>query len=159
MKSPRLILAVTALCAMTTLTACSGDSDKDAETEPSAQASGSPTGAPEVSKPIDRKCTVEAEVTGVAQASWQGEGTSSNKAGPTIYEFSDGDDRMAVYAGTDDISTNANLTIGGATYTTTDPDAGFDVAADGRSATVDADTMGTDGAGPHVTATFTCGKQ
>jgi hypothetical protein len=65
---------------------------------------------------------------------------------------------MAVYAGSDDIPTNANLTIDGATYTTTG-DAGLDVSPDGRSAKVDADTMGTGGPGPHVTATFTCGKK
>ena len=157
MKSPRWILAVTALCAMTTLTACSGDSDKDADPGASTPASDSPSN-PDPSKPIDRKCTVEAEITGVVQASWQGEGMSSNEAGPTIYRFSDGDDRMAVYAGADQIPTNANITIGGATYTTIG-DAGLDVAADGRSASVDADTTGTEGPGPHITATFTCGQK
>lgn len=158
MKSPRWILAVTALCAMTTLSACSGDSDKDNEKDADASTSASPSDSPAVSNPIDRKCTVEAEISGAVQATWQGKGTSSNEAGLTIYRFSDGDDRMAVYAGNDEVPTNANLTIDGATYTTSG-DTGLDVSDDGRSAKVDADTAGTEGAGPHVTATFTCGKK
>jgi hypothetical protein len=157
MKSPRWILAVTALCAMTTLSACSGDSSSDSDKGAGSTASDSPS-APSISKPINRKCTVEAEASGVAQASWQGEGRSSNESGLTIYDLSHGDDRMSVYAGNGDIPTNANLTIDGATYTTTG-DAGLDVSPDGRSAKVDADTMGTEGPGPHVTATFTCGKK
>ena len=42
---------------------------------------------------------------------------------------------------------------------TTDPAAGLDVADDGSGARVDAETAGVDGPGPHVTATFTCGKK
>lgn len=146
---------MTTLCAVTALSSCSGsDSDKDADSPSSAAASDS--GMPD--KVFHRKCTAEIEITGAVQASWKGKGSSSNQAGPTIYDFAKGEDRLSVYAGKDDLPTSANFTIDGATYTTADPDTGLDVAGNGTSATVDADTMGVKGPGPHLTATFTCGK-
>jgi hypothetical protein len=155
MRSPRWILAVTTLCAVTALSSCSGsDSDKDADSPSSTAASGS--GTPD--EAFHRKCTAEIEITGDVQASWNGNGSSSNQAGPTIYDFAKGEDRLSVYAGKDDIPTSANFTIDGATYTTSDPETGLDVAGNGTSATVDADTVGVKGPGPHLKATFTCGK-
>lgn len=164
MRATRLTLAVPALCAALALAGCSGSSSDD--DKPDAEASSSTTSSEgsegsegsEAPKVFERTCTVEAQVTGVVEASWSGKGRSSNEAGPTMYTFTQGKDRMTVYAGKDDIVTNANLTVGGATYTTTDPESGLDVAGNGTKAVVDADTAGVDGAGPHVTATFTCGK-
>ncbi|GAB2445621.1 hypothetical protein GCM10027062_28010 [Nocardioides hungaricus] len=153
MRSTRLTLAVTALATVLALSACSGDD------EPTGNADPSPTAEPtEGAKVFERKCEVSVEVTGAVEVSWSGAGRSSNEAGPTSYTSADGKDRIIAYAATDDLATNANVTIGGATYTTTSPD-GLDIAADGTSATVDAATTGTDGDGPRVMATFTCGKK
>ncbi len=156
MRSPRLTLAVTALAAALALTACSGsdDSEPDADASPSASTSESP----EAAAPFERPCTVQVDLTGAVEVSWAGKGTASNEAGPTIYLSQDGDSHLTVFAGTDDIQTNANVTVDGATYTTTDPEAGLDVAGNGTKAAVDADTTGVDGPGPHIKATFTCGK-
>jgi hypothetical protein len=155
MRLPRLTLAVTALTTALALTGCSG-SDSDPGSDGASPSDGASSGT--AAKPFERTCSVEVEVTGVAEASWQGKGRSSNEAGPTIYEFHHGDDQMLAYAGKDDIPTNANITIGGATYTTTDPQSGLEIADDGTKAEVDVDTTGVDGEGPHVSATFTCSK-
>ena len=55
---------------------------------------------------------------------------------------------------------NGTVTDGGGptTYTATDPGAGLDIAKDGSRAEIDADTVGVDGAGPHLVARFTCGE-
>jgi hypothetical protein len=112
MRSPRWILAVTAVCAVTALSSCSGsDSGQDADAPASTAASDA--GTPD--KAFHRKCTAEIQITGVAEASWSGKGSSSNQAGPTIYDFAKGKDRLSVYAGEDDIPTTANFTIDGAT--------------------------------------------
>ena len=156
MRATRLTLAVTALCSALVLSACSGSDDD--KPEAGAPSSDSTTKASEAPEPFQRKCTVEVQVSGKVEASWSGKGRSSNEAGPTMYQFEDGKNRMAVYAGKDDIPTNANITVGGATYTTTDPEKGLEVAGNGTKAVVDADTSGVDSEGPHVKATFTCGK-
>lgn len=158
MRSPRLTLAVTALVAAVALTACSGSSDDDGDKDAGAPASSSPASESAAPEPFERTCEVDVQVTGAVEASWSGKGRSSNEAGPTIYQFAQGKDHITVYAGKDDIPTNANVTVDGATYTTTDPESGLDIAGNGTSAKVDADTDGVDGPGPHVSATFTCGK-
>lgn len=156
MRATRLSLAVTALSTALVLSACSGSDDEKPDAGGSSSAS-TPSSS-EAPEPFERKCTVEVTMTGPVEASWTGKGRSSNEAGPTMYQFEDGDERMAVYAGKDDIPTNANVTVDGATYTTTDPEAGLDVAGNGTKAVVDADTNGVEGPGPHLNATFTCGK-
>ena len=108
-------------------------------------------------QPYERACTVEVTVTGAVTVSWHGDGRSSNEAGPTMYHGEDGKNRITVYAGKDDVPTSANITVDGATYTT-GPDNGVDAAGNGTKAVVDADTTGVDGAGPHLSATFTCGQ-
>ncbi|MBZ5740071.1 hypothetical protein [Nocardioides mangrovi] len=154
MRSSRLALTVTALALLTSVTACSGGSDdKDDSSTPAASSSaGGDEGT------FTKQCSVEVEVTGAAEASWSGKATVSNASGVTAYQSADGKDQLIVYAGNDDIQTNANLTVGGATFTTTDPEVGLEVAKDGSGATVDAPTSGVSGDGPQVTATFTCGK-
>ncbi|GAA1156620.1 hypothetical protein GCM10009606_38310 [Nocardioides aquiterrae] len=146
------MLAVTALLAATSLAACSGSDDPESNDSPSA--SDSPSAD---DQPFERTCTVDVTVTGAVTASWQGEGRSSNEAGPTMYHGADGKNQITVYAGKDDVPTSANLTVDGATYTT-GADNGVDAAGNGTEAAVDADTTGVDGPGPHVAATFTCGK-
>lgn len=155
MFSTRMTLAVTVLSAATLLAGCSGSDDGG---EPDAAPSSTSPAAPETPKMFERTCEVTVEMSGAATASWQGEGRSSNEAGATIYTFVDGDDRISVYSGTEDLPTSANVTVEGATYTTTDPDTGLDVQVDGSSAQVDADTTGVDDAGPHLTASFTCAE-
>ena len=76
----------------------------------------------------------------------------------TTYQAADGSTQIYAYAGKGDIPTNANITIDGATYTTTDPKKGLEISGNGTGAKVDADTTGIDGAGPHLTASFACGK-
>ncbi|MDI6911855.1 hypothetical protein [Nocardioides sp.] len=156
MRTPRLTLAVTALLTALAVSGCSGSDGEQPDAESPSSTSASESS--EAQKPFERACSVEAEVTGTVEASWAGKGRASNEAGPTMYQFSKGQDQMTVYAGKDDIPTNANITIDGATFTTTDPDIGLDVAGNGTKAVVDADTTGVDGPGPHVSATFTCGK-
>ena len=148
-------MAVTALSTVLALSACSGgDDEQDASSDgPSAR----PTPPPDDS--FTRACQVTVEASGAAEVSWEGKGEVSDRVGSVVYTYVDGEDAFRVYAGTDDIATNANLALGGATYTTTDPAAGLDVADDGSGARVDAETAGVDGPGPHVTATFTCGKK
>lgn len=150
------MLAVTALLAVTSLAACSGDDSDGAKADgsPTPTLSGPPAGADDS---FHRTCQVEVTLSGTAEASWKGEGASTNRAGPTTYTFTHNQDQLIVYAGKDDIVTNANLTVDGATYITKTED-GLDVAGNGTGATVDAETKGTDGAGPHVSATFACGN-
>ena len=150
------MLAVTAVLAVTSLAACSGDDSDGAKADgsPTPTLSGPPEGADDS---FHRTCRVEVTLSGAAEASWKGEGASTNQAGPTTYTFTHDEDQLIVYAGKDDIVTNANLTVDGATYITKTED-GLDVAGNGTRATVDAETKGTDGAGPHLSATFACGK-
>lgn len=150
-------MAVIMVGATLAVTACSGDdSEPDGRTPASAASSpGKSSAAPES---FERACTVDVEITGAVQASWEGKGRSSNEAGPTMYTFTKGKDRITVYASKGDVPTNANVTVDGATYTTTDPESGLDVAGNGTSAEVDADTTGVDGPGPHLSADFACGK-
>lgn len=98
------------------------------------------------------------KVTGAVKSSWRGKGTVTDGGGPTTYTAVRGADRVTAYYGTDNIPTNASITVDGATYTTTDPGAGLDIAKDGSRAEIDADTVGVDGAGPHLVARFTCGE-
>jgi hypothetical protein len=146
MRSPRLLLAVTALCAASALGACGGGDD--AKGDESTSSAATPDS-------FERDCQAQVTVSGVVEASWEAEGTSSNQVGVTTYTSAHGPNQIVVYAGKGDIATNANLTVDGATYTTTSED-GLDVAGNGTSAQVDADLQGIDGPGPHVTATFAC---
>ena len=150
------MLAVTAVLAVTSLAACSGSDSEGskADDSPSPSLSGPPEGADDS---FDRPCQVEVTLSGSVEASWKGEGASTNEAGPTTYTFTQDQDQLIVYAGKGDIVTNANLTVDGATYITKSQE-GLDVAGNGTGATVDADTKGTGGAGPHLVASFACGK-
>jgi hypothetical protein len=101
---------------------------------------------------------VQVELTGSVEVSWDGNGTVSNASELTTYQSTHGKDQLIAYAGNDSISTNANITVDGATYTTTSDD-GLDVAGNGTGATIDADLAGTGGPGPHLSATFDCTKK
>jgi hypothetical protein len=153
MRPPRLLLAVTALCAASALAACSGSDDPKGDE--STSSATTPDSSVEANGSFERDCQAQVTVSGAVEASWEAEGTSSNQVGVTTYTSAQGPNQIVVYAGKGDIATNANLTVDGATYTTTSED-GLDVAGNGTSAQVDADLRGIDGPGPHLTATFTC---
>lgn len=152
MRSSRLLLAVPALCALAALTACSGDSDDD------AGASATPTWASSHDGDDDsftKRCAVQVAITGAEEASWEDRGSVTGGGdSPTRYTTRHDGDRVVVYAGAGDFPTTAKVSVGGSTYPVTD-DSGIDAAEDGTSATIDADTAE---GGPHVSATFTCGK-
>ncbi|WP_243059281.1 hypothetical protein [Nocardioides sp. SR21] len=159
MFSPRSILTVTALSAALVLSGCSGsDDDPKASDEPSQvmDPSALESAREEAANQFNKDCTVSVEATGAAEVSWEGEGSVTNGPGMAMYSSTEGDAQLFVYANSDAMPQTATLTIGDTTYTALDPDAGFDVAEDGSSAEIDVDTEGIAGAGPHVTATFTC---
>ena len=156
MRSSRLLLAVSAICLASTLTACGGGDDKpDAGSSPT----GSATKGDDAGK-VNRTCKAEVEVTGSVAASWTGKGTSMRMtSGPqAIYRAEKGDAQIVLYAPGKDFETTANFTQGDQTFTTQLGDkTGLDIAGSGRSATVDADAVGVkpDDAA-HLSATFHC---
>ena len=154
MRSSRLLLAVSAICLASTLTACGGGDDK-----PDAAPTGSATKDAKSAK-VHRTCKAEVEVTGSVQASWTGKGTSMlMTSGPeAIYRAEKGDAQVVLYAPGKDFKTTANFTQGDRTFTTQLGDkTGLDIAGSGKSAKVDADAVGVkpDDAA-HVVATFDC---
>src|SRR6478672_8867783 len=105
MRSSRLLLAVSAICLASTLTACGGGDD--------SSDAGSPAGtATKGDRPakVQRSCKAEVEVTGSVEASWTGKGTSMLMAsGPqAIYRAEKGDAQVVLYAPGKDFATTAN---------------------------------------------------
>lgn len=155
MRSRGLILAASTLAIALSLSACSGDGDDDkGKTDAAAPSESSNAGE----KVFHKKCDAELELSGAVLWTWSGKGTVTNEGGVTTYQAADGEDSVIVYAGNDNITTNANVTYDGQTYTTTDPESGLDVAANGTSAKVNAPTTGVAGDGPRAVIKFTCGK-
>lgn len=162
MRSPRLLLVVTALLATgTSLSACGG-SDSDGGDGPSARqtlSSAQESARQQAEDAFERDCTVHVEATGSVTASWDGTGTVTNASGVTTYQATDGDKQLWAYAGNGDIPTSANVTVDGATYTTSDAGTGLDIAGNGTGAKIDSDTDGIEQTGPHLVATFDCTKK
>ena len=155
MFSLRSMLTVTALSATLVLSGCSGSDEGDSPD--AAPSEGSSSAASEAPKMFERTCDVTVEVSGAATASWSGEGRSSNESGSTMYTFANDEGQITVYAGNDDIPMSAVLSVEKANYGTANvPDASLDVQEDGSSAVVDAATTGVEGAGPQLSASFTC---
>jgi hypothetical protein len=155
MRASRGFLAVSSLCLVVALTACSGDSDESAGAEPGSAASSSTQASSETNG-----CRAEVEVTGAVQDSWTGKATvTTMDSGPAaLYRASHGKTQVNVYAAGDDFPTSANVSQGEQTFTTPQGDeTGVDAQGSGKGATVDADAAGVDpGSKVHLTATFTC---
>ena len=144
------------------LSGCSGDDSSD-EPDPSTASGGTAASDKATTKERPNKqrtCKTEVEVTGTAEASFNGKGTSrTGNSGPAaVYSAENGDARISAYADGDDIKKSVNVTVGDATFTTQQGDtAGLDIKGNGKSATVDVDAYGIGkNAQVHITASFDC---
>ena len=144
------------LVALGLLGGCSGDDEPEDDTSPSARASDQGQ-----AQAKSRSCKVEVELTGVAQGTWEGKGRAitGNASGPeAIYQFDHEDGTLSAYSEGEGFVPSAVVSVDGATYTTQPESAGLEISPKGRTATVDADAIGTDSEaeGVHIAASFDC---
>jgi hypothetical protein len=151
MRSPRWILAVTTLCAVTALSSCSGSDSDDAKGSGDTASS-----APE--KQAD--CQAKVKLSGAAKGSWSGDAfVITGGDNQAFYKTTKGEKSVSIIPGRDDQPATPIVTVKGATFTVQPDSDGVEVDADGAGAKVDADATGTKKGKPvtvHVTAEFAC---
>jgi hypothetical protein len=158
MFSTRRTLAVTALCAVTLLTGCSGDDDGDDSANPGDSASGSPSASQSLP---GAPCEATVEVTGKVEASWTGVANVVTSGGQATYTAADGEANLVVGSGTKKQPSAPIFALSGDVFYGKPGAKGVEADPKGGGAEVDTDVTGkVGGKGKpvtlHVVASFDC---
>lgn len=152
MFSTRRILAVTALCAMTLLTGCSGDDEggDDADNSASPSATESVYEAP---------CEATVEITGKVEKSWEGGADLTEGGDIMTYSTADGDANVLVNSSAKKQPSTVTVAVAGDIFQSKPKAKGIEADPEGSGAEVDTKVTGEIKGKPvtlDVVATFTC---
>lgn len=155
---PTTALAALAL-PLALLAGCSGDEESPEDPQGGPQA-GASEGSEDAKPQKQRRCKVEAEVSGAASATASGKGRAlvNIGSGPdALYQFEAKGVALSVYSEGEDFSPNVSVVVDGATYSTGTEQQGLQIKPNGKAATVDATARGVDeNAEVQVVAQFRC---